>query len=261
MRSDLGRLGRVWGWMAAILGAALVLGVLAMPRTAIGSPAPGYPVEVPEPSLFFRHRIETALNQVRDANGGVLPQGRVVLTGSSTIAGWKTSADDLVDWPTVNVGLAGSTMLEHAGATEELIGPLRPGALVVYVGVNDLVVPRRPTAFDPQQGQGARLTKTAAVYFSSLKRSAPGAHIYYIGMIESPRKRPVLNDLRRANAGIRALAQSDGRLTFIDVNSALSGPSGLPDERFFADGLHLNADGYRILTDQVRAALWAGPEG
>lgn len=259
MKREWGRSVRLGVWVSTILAAVLIAWVLVMPGAAQGRPSNGEPADIPRPSIFFFRDVSKRLDKAKADNRGVLPLGRVVLTGSSTIAGWKTSANDLVDWPTVNVGISGTTIMQHAGSTQELIEPLRPGALIVYVGVNDLSAPRRPAAFDPQRGQGAQLVKTAESYFTRLGKAAPGAHIYYISMIESPRKRPVLNDLRRANAGIRALAEADPDVSFIEVNSALSGPDGLPEAKYFADGLHLNEDGYKILTEQVRAALWERP--
>lgn len=246
-------------WAAVAAGMLLLAGVLAMSRVgAVASPYRGVAV-IQRASPFFLQSVSNRLENVASEHGGRLPPGRVVLTGSSTIERWTSSADDLVEWPTVNVGIGGSTLMQHASATGELIRPLRPGALVVYVGVNDLVVPRRPKPFDPTAGQGAALVRTAKAYFAGLSLDAPEAHIYYIGMIESPRKRPVLNDLRLFNTRVRELAERSDRITYIDVNHALAGEDGLPSPDYFVDGLHLNADGYRILARQVRDALRAGP--
>ena len=173
-------------WAAVAAGMLLLAGVLAMSRVgAVASPYRGVAV-IQRASPFFLQSVSNRLENVASEHGGRLPPGRVVLTGSSTIERWTSSADDLVEWPTVNVGIGGSTLMQHASATGELIRPLRPGALVVYVGVNDLVVPRRPKPFDPTAGQGAALVRTPGI-LSRVEPGRPRGHIYYIGMIESPR--------------------------------------------------------------------------
>ncbi len=260
MKGDLIRRPPVVIWLAVVLTAFFTVGALALPQTMSGSPDYRGVAAITRPSPLFLQDARKRLELVESQHGGTLPIGRVVLTGSSTIERWKTYSDDLVEWPTANVGIGGSTLMQHAGSTRDLIRPLRPGALVVYVGVNDLIVPWKPDVFDPYVGQGVQLVRIAKAYFAGLREAAPGAHIYFIGMIESPQKRPVLNDLRLFNNRIRELAEIDDTLTFIDVNYALAGSDGLPSAEYFVkDGLHLNKAGYEILAEQVRQALRDGP--
>lgn len=259
MKGDLtGRTPSVL-WLAIIVGVYLLVVALAPPHPVVEAPTHTGVAVISRPSPLFLEDVRNRLELAEAAHGGTLPIGRVVLTGSSTIERWRTYTDDLLEWPTTNVGIGGSTLVQHAGSTRNLIRPLRPGAVVAYVGVNDLGVPRKRGVFDSDVGQGVQLVRIAKAYFAELREAAPGAHIYFIGMIESPLKRPVLNDLRLFNNRIRDLAKIDDTITFIDVNYALAGDDGLPSAEYFSDGLHLNKAGYEIFAEQVRQALRAGP--
>jgi len=53
--------------------------------------------------------------------------------------------------------------------------------------------------------------------------------------------------MREANRLIRAAAEKDKRLAYVDVDGPMIGDDGKPrPELFKPDGLHLNAQGYKL---------------
>jgi lysophospholipase L1-like esterase len=58
--------------------------------------------------------------------------------------------------------------------------------------------------------------------------------------------------MKNANELIEKFAKKNELVDFIDISPTLLGKDGKPRPELFADGLHLNADGYKLWTSLVR---------
>jgi lysophospholipase L1-like esterase len=179
------------------------------------------------------------------------PLGAIVFTGSSTIAHWTTLGQDMAPIQVVNRGISGSRLHQIAYWADRLVVAYYPRAVVVYAGENDIagfLWSPRHTADD------------VLAAFSSLCQSVharlPRVPIYFVSI--KPRRQPpwVGPALTAANELLQAYCATDERLQFIDLVPSLLDEYGEPREDMFEfDGVHLNGEGYGMLTSIVRSRL------
>jgi lysophospholipase L1-like esterase len=171
---------------------------------------------------------------------------QVLFVGSSSIVHWKdTLAADMKPMPVINRGFGGSHIEYVNRWFDQLVAPYHPRAIAFYAGENDIdagkSVNRVVADFDEFMRLKAQTLGDTPVYFISLKPSK-------LRFAELPLQTQVNDSIRNRSTG-----RSD--LYFIDVVPAMLDENGKPKDLFVADGLHMNADGYRIWTHAVRAAL------
>ena len=169
-------------------------------------------------------------------------QGKVVFVGDSLTGNWKTLGKAFPDLKVANRGIGGDTSRGVLFRFKEDVLDLKPKAIVMLVGLNDLTAHGNPpdtlaniaTMLDEAQKQEAKLPVILC--------TIPETH--------NP-KAPVKEPSREAiNAGIRGLASERENVELCDLEKALLGSDGKFNEANFGqDKLHLAAPGYE---------LWAG---
>lgn len=170
------------------------------------------------------------------------PADAVLFVGSSSIRLWHTLAADFPEVPTINRGFGGSEIADSAYFAEQLIGPYRPRALVMYAGGNDLADGKSPE----------QVRDAFGAFVTQARRWAGEVPIAYLSIKPNLSRRAQLPQIRQANALIRACAE-EREVDFLDIHAPMLGADGEPDPRWFdGDGLHLNGEGYALWTDVVR---------
>ena len=170
------------------------------------------------------------------------PAGAVLFVGSSSIRLWHTLAADVPELPTINRGFGGSEIADSVYFAEQLIGPYRPRAIVMYAGGNDL-----SDGKSPEQVRDA-----FGAFVTQARRWAGEVPFAYLSIKPNLSRRRQLPWIRQANALIRACARERG-VDFLDIHAPMLGADGEADARWFdEDGLHLNAEGYALWTGVVR---------
>lgn len=226
-RVALGLLG-----LAVLAVAAAALYLVYMGRAG-GDPA------------FFEPEIEAFLEADRE---NPPEPGRIVFVGSSSIRFWSSLEDDMAPLPVLRRGFGGAHLSHVIYNAPRIVVPYAPRAVVVYAGDNDI-------------GTG-KSVDTVVADFESLVRllrtSLPETDVYFLSIKPSRLRWALWPEISRANERIRALAEADPRLHFIDVGRVLLGPDGKPRKDFFRfDGLHLSAAGYAAWTSVVAPVLHA----
>ncbi len=196
-----------------------------------------------EPTSRWETRIQRYLDQDRTQPP---PTGGIVFTGSSSVDLWRTMRTDFPDLPVVNRGIGGSGLGDVLEFGPRLVFPLRPRMIVIYSGENDLdaglTVDNVVDAFSQACAQ--------------IHREAPSARIVYMALKPSPKRRALLPAMREANTRIAALCAADPACTFVDVFTPMLDAQQEPRAELFGpDGLHLNAEGYRLWTELMGPVL------
>jgi lysophospholipase L1-like esterase len=223
----------------AVVGAAGIAGYLAYMGRAASDPA------------FFAPEIEAFLEADRQAPPA---PGAIVFYGSSSIRFWSTLEADMAPLPVLNRGFGGAQLSHLIHEAPRVVIPLAPRAVVVYGGDNDFGA-----------GKGAEeVVADFEALVALLRASLPELDVYFLSIKPSRLRWKQWPEMARANDAIRALADADPRLHFLDVGTILLGPDGRPRRELFRfDGLHLNAAGYAAWTSVVspglRAAYGSGP--
>ena len=178
-----------------------------------------------------------------------LPDERpVIFVGSSSIVLWDTLVEDMHPLPVLNRGFGGAHMSHVLHNAGRILTPLRPRAVLVYAGDNDL---------DARTGKSAEsVAREFRQLVAELHTELPDTQIYFLSIKPSKLRWARWPEMQRANQAIRDWVGADARLHYVDVSTPLLSESGEPrDDVFRFDGLHLSAVGYALWTTQVRAAL------
>ncbi len=199
---------------------------------------------------YFAPEIEAFLAADRAAP----PEpGAIVFYGSSSIRFWSTLEADMAPLRVLNRGYGGAQLPHLIHDAPRVVIPLAPRAVVVYGGDNDFGA-----------GKGAeQVVADFDALVARLRASLPALDVYFLSIKPSRLRWAAWPEMSRANEAIRARADADPRLHFIDVGTPLLGPDGRPDPALFRfDGLHLNAAGYArwtaVVAPRLRAAYGSG---
>lgn len=174
--------------------------------------------------------------------------GGVVFVGSSSIRMWNTLAEDFPDVATINRGFGGSRVRDSLFYADRIVTPYQPDAVVFYAGDNDLAEGRTPQ----------QVCDDFAAFVRKVLAARPQARIGFVAIKPSPSRVALLPRITEANALVRAYAQAEPGVDFLDVFTPMVDAKGTPrPELFLEDRLHMNGSGYAIWTRVVGQWLHA----
>ena len=170
------------------------------------------------------------------------PTGGIVFVGSSSIRLWDLSAA-FPGLPVVNRGFGGSQVIDSVRHVELLVLKHRPRTVVLYAGDNDIAAGKSP----------AQVLADFTAFVSKVHAALPATRIAFVGIKPSVARWKLIEQVREANALVRAACDADDRLGFIDVDGPMLGYDGKPRaDLFVADGLHLSPKGYALWNTLTR---------
>lgn len=220
---------------------ALAIPILANPaQSSRLSPFPAIAQGVSRSALAFG---------VQSKSRASVP-GRIVFTGSSSIAYWDSLATDMKPLAVINSAFGGAEYTDLLDRIDELVITYHPSAVVVYAGDNDLAAGSRKTpqsvAMDVQQ------------FVTLVQSKLPGTWVYVLSIKPSYARWNSWHKMKEANQMIQEFLRTRDRTQFIDVASPMFDPTGnLPRDLFISDGLHPTAKCYAIWTSVIKPVLLA----
>ena len=176
---------------------------------------------------------------------------KVVMGGSSSMENWSDSTVKMAPVTTKNVGIGGTSASQWLNCyADRLIIPYNPRAVVLYVGINDII----------NYGKtGDETYRSLINLFEYLHERLPDAVLHYILINHVPgyyasHKRAI----DTANDKVIEYAKSHSYLNIIDAGTVLEKDSGEYSEAYFLnDGLHMSQAGYVLWGAEVRKAVIA----
>jgi lysophospholipase L1-like esterase len=191
-------------------------------------------------------RWEAAIRkfEAEDAERPPAPGG-VLFVGSSSIRLWDLQAS-FPDLHALNRGFGGSQLADVAELADRVVLPYKPRQVVVYAGDNDIAAGKSPE-------------QVVAAYQKLVEKihaQLPETRIVFVSIKPSLKRWALIEPIRHANRSIAEIAAKDKRLEFVDIEPPMLGPDGLPRKELFRDdGLHLNAEGYKVWAERLRPVL------
>ena len=175
------------------------------------------------------------------------PTGEIVFVGSSSIRLWDAQRY-FPDLKIINRGFGGSQLSDAVRYADRIVIPYKPRIVVVYAGDNDIY--------------GGATSEQVVISFEQFVRTVraklPAVRIVFIGIKPSLQRWDVIVRTRVANEMIRAYAEHDDDIAFLDVDQAMLGWDEKPrSELFVEDGLHLTPEGYELWSALLRPLLRA----
>ena len=179
------------------------------------------------------------------------PANAVLFIGSSSIRLWSTLASDFPEIPVINRGFGGSQVYESALYADRIAIPYKPKLIVMFAGTNDL---------DYGNKTPAQVLQAFQDFAAKIHSALPDTRLAYISISPTKARWKEEGKVLEANYLIeRWILETNSptqKLSFLDAHSALLTPDGQPPvtlER--ADGLHFNADGYKVWTALLKPRI------
>jgi lysophospholipase L1-like esterase len=187
------------------------------------------------------NRFETEIERL-EANIFDPPPGPIVFYGSSSFRLWKSLEQDFRSYEVLNCGFGGACLTDCVTFAPRLVLPLKPSAVVIYAGDNDLALgASAEQAFD-----------SFYQLFHILRDGANKPFITFVSVKACPARIRFLGSIQRYNALVHEFMSQQPRCDFIDLYSDLLGPDKKPIISLFQnDQIHLSTDGYQILRRDI----------
>jgi lysophospholipase L1-like esterase len=169
------------------------------------------------------------------------PKGGIVFVGSSSIRRWTTLAEDFPHHQVLNRGFGGSQLIDSVHFADRIVLPYEPRMIVLYAGGNDIHAGKSPE----------QVFADFQAFVEKVRAKLPKTEIACISIAGNPSRWAEVEKVKAANTMIEGYIKDKPGLIFINVFPRMLGSDGLPRPIFVADGLHMNAEGYKLWTEIV----------
>jgi lysophospholipase L1-like esterase len=203
------------------------------------------------------------LTRYREANHGVAApaatDARVVFMGDSITDAWQQPRyGDFFQRgkPYVDRGISGQTTPQMLIRFRPDVINLKPKAVVILAGTNDIAGNTGPMTNEEIQGNLQSMSELAkAAGIKVVFASITPVSAYHVAPNGTPQTtlRP-MDRIKAVNAWIKQYAAANGHV-YLDYFSAMTDASGLLQEDLSQDDLHPNAKGYALMGPLAEAAI------
>ena len=190
----------------------------------------------------FSFEIKNLLSKVEENKKMETP---IIFYGSSTIRLWKSLNQDFKDVDVINLGFGGAYIDSLSKNFNLLINFLNPKAIVIYLGGNDLNL-----SLSPEE-----VIFKIKKFVEKINKKYPNTNIGYITIKPSVERKNKLSDIKKINKGVKLIANDFHNLVYIDVYNKLLDKGKVTSKFLLQDGLHLNKEGYKVLTRAVKEKI------
>jgi lysophospholipase L1-like esterase len=201
------------------------------------------------------------LARYREANSKLAPpakdENRVVFMGDSITDGWKL-AEYFPNQPFVNRGISGQTTSQMLLRFRPDVIDLKPKAVVILAGTNDIAGNTGPMTLEQIEENIASMVELA---------HANGINVVLSSILPvsdyntNKEGKPIVRTVQRQPAQILALNTwiknfcAERKLVYLDYFSATVDDKGFLKAEIANDGLHPNAEGYKIMQKLAAEAV------
>jgi lysophospholipase L1-like esterase len=210
-----------------------------------------------------RLRDWPALSRYHEANAALAPpakgERRVVFMGDSITDSWDDPryGGFFPGKPYVNRGISGQTTPQMLVRFRADVLALKPDAVVILAGTNDLAGNTGPTTLEAVEDNLASMAELARaagvrVVLASLLPVSDYEKRDGVPVVQTTRRPP--GQIRALNEWMRSYAAAHG-LTYLDYYAATADGRGFLKDELSDDGLHPNAKGYEVMAPLAERAI------
>ncbi len=164
------------------------------------------------------------------------PEQALLFAGSSSAVGWM-SHEAFPQYPVINRGFGGSHISDVLYYINDVILKYRPAAIVFYCGDNDIAGEKSPV----------QVFNDYLTFIKTIRGSLGETPVIYIPIKPSNARWKMWPKMEQTNMLIKNYSEKTPSLYYIDTATPMLGNDGKPDpDLFLKDGLHLNAEGYKL---------------
>ncbi|MEP6714483.1 MAG: SGNH/GDSL hydrolase family protein [Terriglobia bacterium] len=176
---------------------------------------------------------------------------RVVFMGDSITDGWRL-AQYFPGKPYVNRGISGQTTQQMLVRMFEDVINLKPAALVIFAGTNDIARNTGPETVEMIEENFQAMAELAELHGIKVVLCALTPISDYTAVKKSDGRPPA--DILKLNSWLRDYAAKTHAI-YADYFKATADDKGMLKEGYSRDGLHPNDKGYELLAPVVSAAI------
>ncbi|MGE0883654.1 MAG: SGNH/GDSL hydrolase family protein [Blastocatellales bacterium] len=241
----------------------LPIGVFAQAQTQ--TPAPDSPEALKQQIERMQRRMQDwpQLNRYKEANDKVPApeknEARVVFMGDSITDVWKLT-EYFPDKPYINRGISGQTTPQMLIRFRPDVIALKPKAVVILAGTNDIAGNTGPMTLEMIEDNYTSMAELAkANGIKVIFASVLPIHDYGKNKV-SERRSP--ENILKLNEWLKAYCKANGHV-YLDYFSQTVDDKGMLKAELANDGLHPNAEGYKVMAPLAEAAIQQAlsPEG
>ncbi|GAT32663.1 lysophospholiPASe L1 [Terrimicrobium sacchariphilum] len=197
----------------------------------------------------------------RNANNRLTGQPRsgerVIFMGDSITEGWNLRAA-FPDQDFVNRGIGGQLTWQMVSRFPQDVLSHKPDAVVILAGTNDIggamppeiIVSNIRSMVEAAKDAGARVVVCSILPVTDALATPASPQL-----VRTAKRPPGV--IREVNALLRIMAE-DEKVSFVDLHQALADEHGALPATLTVDGLHLNPDGYAVISPIVLKAIQSG---
>ena len=176
------------------------------------------------------------------------PGGAILFIGSSSINLWQSLEKDMAPLPVIKRGFGGAKINDILYYMKRIVIPYKPKIIVFYCGENDISAGRKQT---PDEILG-----NVKKFVFLVHKDLPAAKIYFISLKPSKFLWNMWPVIAEVNSKIEDYTRSDNLLQYIDISKEMfAGKGRIREDLFKEDGLHINAQGYKIWTSIIKPII------
>ena len=182
-------------------------------------------------------------------------QGKIILAGSSSMDYWNSAPQAFAPFEVINMAIGGTTVMQWLAWYKTLITRYKPGAVVLYVGSNDL-------------GNGDAVTGiqnagNTILLLKKISKELPKIPLFYVSVNPCWSREGAWQEIRISNGEVKKYCAGKKFLHYIDISGAFAASDGTPDRKLFLeDQLHPSELGYQVwkqkVADRVKKVLNTG---
>ncbi len=232
---------------------------------SIGAAFAQTPAPAPDSPEALKQRLDRMQNQLndwpnfkryREANAKIAApakgENRVVFYGDSITDGWKL-AEYFPNKTYVNRGISGQTTPQMLLRFRADVIAHKPKVVVLLAGTNDIAGNTGPLTLEMIQDNYASMAELAQA--SGIKfvfASVLPIHDYNAQRKQSERRPP--EKILKLNQWVKNYCAANGH-TYLDYFSQMVDDKGFLKAELATDGLHPNAEGYKVMVPLAEAAI------
>lgn len=178
-------------------------------------------------------------------------KGGILLVGGSNARRWTDVGSYFPGEMVINRGFGGAQLADVLHYIKRIVVPYAPKVIFLNGGGNDLAAGKSPEV----------IRDTCREFVHQVSAALPNTKIYYISIppvmraAQAPESMAVI---RRTNALIAELAQSERALEFVDLFPRFLAADGQPKaELFVEDGTHFSTQGQAVVAALLKEKMSA----
>ena len=169
----------------------------------------------------------------------------ILFTGSSSIRFWETLTQDMRPLTVLNRGFGGAHLVHVNHHFDQIVYPYNPKGIVIFCGTNDITALKKPE----------EVFEDFLTFFKKVQQQLPQTTVFFIGIKPTVARAYLKEEEQAFNQKIAQLSKENKNLIFIDVWDSMLIDNKPVADLFVEDGLHMNAEGYKIWTSLVKPTL------